>query len=810
MPSAIEVTKREFYSQSHRKSEVEEIPIESARFETYVDLLDECGHFYNPVSSRGKGKFGTKNWSISGHSVNSIQEEGDVDDDVEDVGHSLLKFEYVLFNGFFSTTYKLTRATKQDLRKAVNETVAFIEKSLSHDFVNDFDEVLELQEFLAERCDSNRLDRIDICILTDKIIEPSNDELKTTVFIDSANLECRVHYWDLQRWDALKRSSSRREPINIDFVSGEYSIYDVPFLKKKTGKELDYILSIFPGDLIADLYDYHNTRLLENNVRVFLSATRKANRGIRETIGLGNNGQYAHRFFSYNNGISATAENVHVAQGKILKIEDFQIVNGGQTTATIHYSRRKDKLSLSEVFVAVKITALRKDATYTEVVDKISKAANTQSSIKGSDFYANDPQLVVLENIAKTTPSQNAQNRDVFYFFERMSGQYKVTKEGQGTERHKKIWMRSNPEKLMFTKQELAKWSNSLHGYPYIAAAGAEKQFKTFMEGVHFERKDFCENNFKTLIGFGLMFNRIYTLCGKANGKKHLYPSRTIDRQIGAHVPVAMSTALYTAAIAHRVTHGLLDYWGFFDFNWGLAEAVITPTEGSGNNKQRVRSELDSLFEELIDMVWKAIAKFGGAAAQEKTKKVECWQFVLANCSLPGELETEFKRFMISPQEKKRRDSSGKANEEGGYFESLQEIIGDGGCMLSNLHGIARRDSLLTAERNLISNFISKLNDGDKPLQQSKLTRLMVVYENLVIEGYENLHIGGQQLFADHLDLDNIANTLDQLTQGLLNDNSGVIFAIAKEFKDNHSLSLNDLRKTQEFINSLNGRLGEA
>ena len=95
-------------------------------------------------------------------------------------------------------------------------------------------------------------------------------------------------------------------------------------------------MAIFPGDLIADLYDEHNTRLLENNVRVFLSATKKANKGIRNTIK-----DEAYKFFSFNNGISATAENIETKGNDIVKIHDFQIVNGGQTSATIHYSKKK-------------------------------------------------------------------------------------------------------------------------------------------------------------------------------------------------------------------------------------------------------------------------------------------------------------------------------------------------------------------------------------------------------------------------------------------------------------------------------------
>ena len=315
--------------------------------------------------------------------------------------------------------------------------------------------------------------------------------------------------------DAIKRNKSKREPIDIDFQSDDFEIYEVPYLHQKTGRDLDYYLSIFPGDLLADLYDFYNTRLLENNVRVFLSATRKANKGIRDTIGF-NDGINAYKFFSYNNGISATAENIEVSNGRITKIKDFQIVNGGQTTASIHYSRKKDRKPLENVFVSVKITALKKDDSYSGIVSKISKAANTQSSIAESDFYANDKELVLLEQIALKNPSQDDDDLNIYYFFERMKGQYKVMETSQGGGKKSNLWSNKYPRALSFNKLDLARWSNMMNFLPHHASEGAEKQFKSFMENKNFKRTEYHDKNYKTIIGFGLVFKRIKRLCGTA------------------------------------------------------------------------------------------------------------------------------------------------------------------------------------------------------------------------------------------------------------------------------------------------------
>jgi hypothetical protein len=100
--------------------------------------------------------------------------------------------------------------------------------------------------------------------------------------------------------------------------------------------------------------------LLERNVRSFLQVRGKVNKGIQQTIS-----ETPHRFVAYNNGISATARAVElneVRKGLYLLKEasDFQIVNGGQTTASIYHAWKKEKTDISSVVVQVKLT-LAKD-----------------------------------------------------------------------------------------------------------------------------------------------------------------------------------------------------------------------------------------------------------------------------------------------------------------------------------------------------------------------------------------------------------------------------------------------------------------
>ena len=79
-----------------------------------------------------------------------------------------------------------------------------------------------------------------------------------------------------------------------------------------------------PGITLAKIYKFWGNRLLERNVRVFLQAKGKVNKGIRSSIE-----KNPSMFFSYNNGITATASKIEKEPTKmgftITGITDFQI-----------------------------------------------------------------------------------------------------------------------------------------------------------------------------------------------------------------------------------------------------------------------------------------------------------------------------------------------------------------------------------------------------------------------------------------------------------------------------------------------------
>ena len=65
-------------------------------------------------------------------------------------------------------------------------------------------------------------------------------------------------------------------------------------------------------------------------------------------------------FLAYNNGIAATADHIELDRtGHYIKsISNLQIVNGGQTTASIYYTAKKDKADISGIFVQAKVSVI--------------------------------------------------------------------------------------------------------------------------------------------------------------------------------------------------------------------------------------------------------------------------------------------------------------------------------------------------------------------------------------------------------------------------------------------------------------------
>lgn len=282
-----------------------------------------------------------------------------------------------------------------------------------------------------------------------------------------------THIWDLQRLKALYGSSREREAIEIEL--SEFGSKGIPCIKASDADGLQSFLCVIEGELLANLFERYGSRLLEGNVRSFLGMKGGVNKGIRSTIQ-----DSPHLFFAYNNGIAATAAHIEVEAGSLIKLTDLQIVNGGQTTASVLRARKQDQLSLVGVTVPMKLTVVASEQAH-DLIPKIAEYANTQNKVAIADFFANHPFHRKLEEISRRllVPARAGVRVQSKWFYERSRGQYQ-NERLYLTQAKKDAFDLEYPAKQVINKTELAKYDSSLAEKPYWVSMGAQKNFTKF------------------------------------------------------------------------------------------------------------------------------------------------------------------------------------------------------------------------------------------------------------------------------------------------------------------------------------------
>jgi hypothetical protein len=418
--------------------------------------------------------------------------------------------------------------------------------------------------------------------------------------------------WDLERLYRLDTSGLEREPITVDL--GAVLGRPLECLEVDTS-EVTVLLTIMPGQLLADLYGTFGARLLERNVRSFLQARGAVNRGIRESL-IGD----PRRFLAYNNGISATAADVSTVDlpgsGKaITNIKDFQIVNGGQTTASLYHTAQRDRADLSQVYVQTKITVVGAEAI-DQIIPLISRYSNTQNKVTGADFSANDSFHVRVEEFSRTiwAPTADGTQKQTRWFYERARGQYTDELTRAGTPARQRQFKIANPPSQKFSKTDLAKFVNTWDQRPQIVSLGAEKNFLDFMSRIDTYRQDLDPEWFHRLIAKGILYRAATQVARR--------------RQSGYYA----QNVGYTLSKLYHATRQRID----------LPEVW---------RHQRPSEATLLAIEELSDLVQEVIVHPVGRYTHigEWCKKTECWKVVSElRWQVPPELEEELLGFRVA------------------------------------------------------------------------------------------------------------------------------------------------------------------
>jgi hypothetical protein len=405
----------------------------------------------------------------------------------------------------FVTLYHGTGETDSVPKSAVAEHFklvrGFLRKAREgfHTQLEESDSAFEPARRICEAADT--LTTVRLFFITDGVVKSAAVDKEQL-----PGIEVRYVLWDLEKLSRLR--VGHREVIELDFASNYGGA--IPCLEKRdaTG-EYRTFLAFLPAPMLAQIYGQHGQRLLERNVRAFLQAKGKINKGLQQTLK-----EEPHRFLAYNNGLCCTAAEVKLRPGKdgsakLEWVKDFQIVNGGQTTASIFHAVKKEKLDVSHVVVQVKLTVLSDPQKVTEIVPLISKYANSQNKVNGADFSANGKFHYQLEALSRTvwSPAASGTERGTHWYYERARGSYLDDKARQGTPARIREWDSNNPKERKFTKTDLAKYEHAWLGFPHLVCRGAEKNFVAFAERLEDDGEPVVDQNcFKHTIAKAILF----------------------------------------------------------------------------------------------------------------------------------------------------------------------------------------------------------------------------------------------------------------------------------------------------------------
>ncbi len=389
-----------------------------------------------------------------------------------------------LYVAIFKNTDTITTTTKAEVETAITRVTRFLKNALNGylEEIEESSQIFDLAQtlYLSKEV-SEFLTRINIFVLTD-------GDFKSEISLTDKFKDWTVNNRIIDINYLYNLSEKSHIPIEIEFSKPLPCI-----VSDANNDEYQSYLAIISGSILAEIYEKYGSRLLEQNVRSFLQFSGKINKGIRNTII-----KEPHFFLAFNNGIAATAESIELITQPnggqaISKITDLQIVNGGQTTASIYHTWKKDKADLSGISVQLKLSVVKNEEKFNEIVSRISEYANTQNKVTASDLSSNRPFHIELEKLSRTIWASPiaGQSNQTRWFFERARGSFKnaLLKEGF-TKAKKKAFEIKNPKNQLFSKEDLAKYQNAYQEVfdgkklvisPHFVVRGNQKNYVQFV-----------------------------------------------------------------------------------------------------------------------------------------------------------------------------------------------------------------------------------------------------------------------------------------------------------------------------------------
>lgn len=532
----------------------------------------------------------------------------------------------------FSSANEPESMTRTRAEIAFKQVQAFVEESFSNKIWSESGMGRSDASELASLITSARhnTSRFRIYLFTDSIM---SDRIKELPEGEIGGIPVEFQIWDISRLHAVSASAFGLEEFEIDLT--DFVPNGLSCLPASVTEEYQGFLAVIPGDVLAKLYDKYGSKLLESNVRSYLTAKGSVNKNIQGTIKA-----EPEKFFVYNNGITCTATNAYVVKGedgyRIHSLKYLQIVNGGQTTASLHTAMMLGKSDLSSIHIQMKLSVVTVEDTKNleEMIENIARFSNMQNKVSDADFFSNHPYQQALERHSRRvlSPSVQGAQYNTYWFYERARGQYQNA-QLHLTPAKKREFQRFNPRSQMFVKTDVAKCENSWLCRPHIVSRGAQKNFSDFANYITSKwgedgRQFNNEGYFREIVARVILFRNIEKLVSSASWYQAGLPRAQI---------VTYTMSKLSSTIKEYSEASTLDFKAIW-------------------NMQGLSPELEEFIQEIAGSICSVIITppVTGMHVGEWSKKEKCWEIVKdLEITVPKKLQ----RVLISTEEAKSAEA---------------------------------------------------------------------------------------------------------------------------------------------------------
>ena len=454
------------------------------------------------------------------------------------------------------------------------------------------DPVYALADYIHEH--ANEVSRFRLYFITDRQYNGRDTSLRNLPEVELSNgtgIPVESYILDIQKLMEASNPSGMAEHSPIILKSPLRAVKALD-----SNPDVDTYLLFVSGETLADWYQERGSKLMESNVRSFLSMRGKVNDGIRKTIST-----QPEYFVAYNNGLTATASSVITDNfGCISRLDDLQIVNGGQTTASLFYTRKKDKTDLSKVFVPMKLVVVGNEAKE-DLVPDISRYTNSQNKVAEADFSSNSDYQVKLQQLSQQifTPMINGAERTHWYY-ERTRGQYDNERNRFTSVAERKRFEKLNPRKQRIKMVDAPKYLVCWDQKPYVASLGAQKCFAIFAKeqskNEHID-EELNQEYFKQLVCKRIIFDTLYKHIKQANWYRGAYQANITEYAIAKYS--------YDLSKADQKCN-----FAFIWHNQSIAESMLVPLLRAGKQASDILNGEERPTQNV----------------SEWAKKEECWK----------------------------------------------------------------------------------------------------------------------------------------------------------------------------------------